>query len=63
MMLNEDIKNSDIIAKAEEIKQIIVDRSINALTWTEVFTKYSIKQGQEYNVVSLVKHAEDYIRG
>lgn len=61
-MLNENVENSDIIAKAEEIKQIIVDRSINALTWTEVFTKYSIKQGQEYNVVSLVKHAEDYIR-
>lgn len=62
-MLNENVKNSDIIAKAEEIKQIIIDRSINALTWTEVFDKYSIKQGQVYSIVSLVKNAEDYIRG
>lgn len=61
-MISTDIKNSDIIAKAEVIKQVIIDRNVNAMPWKDIFDKYHIfKKEQQNSIQFLVKSAEDYI--
>ena len=61
-MINSDIMNSDIIAKAEEIKQIIIDREIHSMSWKDIGDKYNIYGNENLRVLkNLIRCAEDYI--
>ena len=56
------IKNSDIEAKAEDIKQIIIDREINGVLWDTIFDKYGIYgEARQQVVKGLVNVSKKYI--
>lgn len=61
-MINSNIMNSDIIAKAEEIKQMVIDRNINSMSWESIFDKYGIyKKELQKDIKSLMSKVEKYV--